>query len=72
MGRHMPRGKMSCNLWLACDAMRCEAMQVRVQEPSGGLRHGTAEGRRIQSEQDWDKLAVRLQGPGPRGDGKIG
>lgn len=67
MGRQMPRG--NCQLWQACwtgvgsDAMRCEAMQV---EASGGLRHGFAEGRRAQSEQDWGELAVRLQGTEPR------
>lgn len=41
-------------------------------EPSGWLRDGCLEGRRTQSEEDWGRLAVRLQGTGSRGDGKIG
>lgn len=33
---------------------------------------GFAEGRRAQSEADWGRLAVKLQGTKQSGDGKIG
>ena len=52
------------------EAMRCDA--GRGTEARGGLRHEFAEGRFSQSEEDWGRLAVRLQGTEPRGDGKIG